>query len=150
MTDTDTMTGSLAGLAETVLADGTIGAQDVVELRRNLYRDGSISPEEADLLLHLYKAATERHEDFDRLFVEAMDDYFLVGEGLKLEVRSDAVSRLRPRTKNAAISRRLAMRLNGVAVVARRRSGGRSTRSTSRCDNRSTVASSSAEAPARV
>ena len=96
MTDTDTMTGSLAGLAETVLADGTIGAQDVVELRRNLYRDGSISSEEADLLLHVYGTANERHEDFDRLLVEALDDYFLVGEGLKLEVRSDVVDRLRP------------------------------------------------------
>jgi len=96
MTDTDTMTGSLAGLAETVLADGKIGAQDVVELRRNHYRDGSISPEEADLLLHLYGAASDRHEDFDRLLIEALDDYFLVGEGLKLDVRSDAVTRLRP------------------------------------------------------
>ncbi len=96
MTDTDTLTVSLAGLAETVLADGKIGAQDVVELRRNLYRDGSISSEEADLLLRLYGATNDRHEDFDRLMIEALDDYLLVGEGLKLEVRDDAVSRLRP------------------------------------------------------
>lgn len=96
MTDTDTLTVSLAGLAETVLADGQIGAQDVVELRRNLYRDGSISSEEADLLLQLYGATTDRHDDFDRLMIEALDDYLLVGEGLKLAVRDDAVSRLRP------------------------------------------------------
>ena len=96
MTDTDTLSGSLSGLAETVLVDGQIGAQDVVELRRNMYRDGSISAEEAGLLLHLYGTASDRHEDFDRMFIEALDDYFLVGEGLKLDVRSDAVARLRP------------------------------------------------------
>lgn len=96
MTDTDTLTGSMAGLAETILGDGQIGAQDVVELRRHTYKDGSISTEEAGLLLHLYGAASERHEDFDRMFIEALDDYFLVGEGLKLDVRSDAVSMLRP------------------------------------------------------
>ena len=96
MTVTDTLTVSLAGLAETVLADGQIGAQDVVELRRNLYRDGSISSEEADLLLQLYGATNDRHEDFDRLMIEGLDDYLLVGEGLKLEVRADAVARLQP------------------------------------------------------
>lgn len=104
MTDTDTLTGSMAGLAETILEDGTIGAQDVVELRRAMYRDGAIAAEEAGLLLHLYGAADERHEDFDRLFVEALDDYFLVGEGLKLSVRSDAVALLKPHfTANGAI-----------------------------------------------
>lgn len=96
MTDTDTLTGSLAGLSETVLTDGKIGAQDVLEIRRNLYRDGAISSEEADMLLRLYSSTSDRHEDFDRLFIEALDDYFLVGEGVSPEVRSDGVSRLRP------------------------------------------------------
>ena len=68
--------GAHEGLAAEVLADGSIGADDVLRLRRALYKDGVLEADEAALIIDLHRRAQVRHPEWDQFYVEALSDHF--------------------------------------------------------------------------
>lgn len=84
----DYMTRPLAELADAVLADGIIDADEVAKIRERIYEDGVIERKEADFLFALNDGASGRENDpsWKSLFVEAITDHVL-----KDEVSPDAL-----------------------------------------------------------
>ena len=71
-----TASGAHEGLVAEVLTDGTIGADDVLCLRRALYKDGVLGADEAALIVRLHHRAQVRHPEWDQFYVEALSDHF--------------------------------------------------------------------------
>ena len=73
--------GALAALESELTDRGAIGAEDVLRLRRAIYRNGSIGRGEAACLLRLERADAARDPDFEEFFVEALSDYYTWSRG---------------------------------------------------------------------
>ena len=73
--------GALAALESELTDRGAIGAEDVLRLRRAIYRNGSIGREEAACLLRLERADAARDPAFEEFFVEALSDYYIWSRG---------------------------------------------------------------------
>ncbi|MBL8574128.1 MAG: hypothetical protein JNM13_10670 [Hyphomicrobiaceae bacterium] len=58
-----------------LLADGAISAEDVLTLRREVFRDGVVAPSEAELLFQLDEAAGATSPEWRAFFVEALIDH---------------------------------------------------------------------------
>jgi uncharacterized tellurite resistance protein B-like protein len=73
---------NLNELKKSILADGTIDAQEVQQLRATLYADGKIDKEEAEFLFELNDAVSGAANDasWEVLFVEAITSYLLEDE----------------------------------------------------------------------
>lgn len=73
---------NLKELKKSILADGVIDEQEVIQLREVLYADGIIDKEEADFLFELNDAVSgkENHSSWEKLFVEAITSFLLDDE----------------------------------------------------------------------
>ena len=67
----------LATLAQDILADGSIDAEEVLRLRRTLFADGVIDRPEADFMFHLDTNSGENDPAWDEFFIEALTGYFV-------------------------------------------------------------------------
>ncbi len=78
----DTMTATLAELADEILADGIIDADEVQRIRERIFADGQIDREEADFLFGLNDAVSGKANDpgWKALFVEAISKHVLEDE----------------------------------------------------------------------
>jgi hypothetical protein len=68
--------GAHEALVAEILANGEIGAEDVLKLRRELYKDGVLEEPEAELIFQLHRRAAARHPEWDVFYVEALSDHF--------------------------------------------------------------------------
>lgn len=70
---------NLKELKKSILADGVIDEQEVIQLREVLYADGIIDKEEADFLFELNDVVSgkENHSSWEKLFVEAITSFLL-------------------------------------------------------------------------
>ena len=73
---------NLDELKKSILADGVIDKDEVVELRKVLFEDGQIDAEEAEFLFELNDAVSGKSNDasWQALFVEAISSYLLDDE----------------------------------------------------------------------
>jgi hypothetical protein len=71
----------LDGLAAEILARGSIRAEDVLQLRRAIYRDGAIRRPEAEVLLRMHRRSRRADPSWDAFYVEALSDFFFWGRG---------------------------------------------------------------------
>lgn len=78
----DYMSKSLKELADDMIADGVIDADEVSQLRERLYDDGVIDREEADFLFQLNDGTTgnKNHPSWQAFFVEAITAHVLEDE----------------------------------------------------------------------
>lgn len=60
-----------------ILAKGRMTAEDVILLRRELFRDGATDQDEADLIFRLNDECRDRDESWNQLYVDALTDFFL-------------------------------------------------------------------------
>jgi len=76
------MTKPLDELAEDVIADGIVDADEVSKMRERLYADGVIDREEADFLFTVNDAVSGNANDpgWQALFVESLTDHVLADE----------------------------------------------------------------------
>lgn len=90
------MTKPLDELAEDVLADGVIDADEVGRIRERIYEDGVIDREEADFLFRLNDGASGAENDpgWEGLFVEAISDHVLKDKTSPGEIDQDEASYL--------------------------------------------------------
>jgi hypothetical protein len=63
-----------------ILRRRTIEFDDVLLIKRGLYEDGVVSPDEANLLFSMHQGCIENHADWPDLFIEAITDYVVVQE----------------------------------------------------------------------
>ena len=66
---------NLSTLIANLAAAKAVTPPDVLALRRLIYSDGAIAPQEAEGLIALDEAAAARCAEWDELFVEALTDY---------------------------------------------------------------------------
>ena len=73
---------NLQELVAAVLADGTVDAQEVVQLQEAVYADGVVDKEEADALFEINDAVSgkENAPEWTGLFATAIADYVLADE----------------------------------------------------------------------
>lgn len=64
-------------LVESLSAKGTIGASDVLELRRAVFPDGVVSVAEADAIFRLDAACADKDQTWSDFYVEALTDFFV-------------------------------------------------------------------------
>ena len=78
----DHMSKSLTDLADDILSDGIIDADEVSKIRERVYADGIIDREEADFLFQLNDGASGKDNDpaWKAFFVEAITDHVLKDE----------------------------------------------------------------------
>lgn len=78
----DTMTATLAELADEILADGIIDADEIQRIRERIFADGKIDREEADFLFGLNDAVSGKANDpgWKALFIEAISKHVLEDE----------------------------------------------------------------------
>ena len=85
---------ALSALESEVLSDGAIGAEDVLRLRRAIYRDGPIDREAAAFLFHLNRKSradhVSHHPSWAEFYVEALTDFFYWREGSDSKLTDDA------------------------------------------------------------
>lgn len=75
--DKNGLAPAMAKLAEEIVSNG-IDADEVLRLRREIFRDGIVDREEAKLLFHLNEVAgTGNDQAWYDFFVEALTDYFV-------------------------------------------------------------------------
>jgi hypothetical protein len=69
-------------LIKSVIADGVVDADEVVELKKAFYADGVIDQEEADAMFQINDAVSgnENDETYKSLFVEVLSDFVLKDE----------------------------------------------------------------------
>src|SRR5690349_17502879 len=66
---------ALSELAEQFKAAGTISAEDTLALRRQMWPDGRIELDEAELVFALNDSVSQRSREWTDFFVEALCDY---------------------------------------------------------------------------
>ena len=78
----DHMSKPLTDLANDILSDGIIDADEVSKIRERVYADGIIDREEADFLFQLNDGASGKDNDpaWKAFFVEAITDHVLKDE----------------------------------------------------------------------
>ena len=67
----------ISTVTEELIAKGAIDADDVLRLRRELWKDGIVSREEAEAVFRLDHACAERAPEWTRFYVDALTDYFV-------------------------------------------------------------------------
>jgi hypothetical protein len=71
------VSGKFAGFANDILRGGSIAADDVLRMRREVFENGVVDPDEVDLLFHLNDASDGNDPKWDAFFVEALTDFFV-------------------------------------------------------------------------
>ncbi len=76
------MTQPLSELADAIIADGIVDAEEVKKIRERIYADGVIDREEADFLFSINDAVSGHDNDpaWQQLFVEALTSHVLEDE----------------------------------------------------------------------
>lgn len=76
------MSKKLEEMKRTILADGIIDAEEVLQIKKVIYEDGKIDQEEADFLFELNDAVSgkENHPSWKELMVEAVTKFLLEDE----------------------------------------------------------------------
>ncbi|MDX1575837.1 MAG: hypothetical protein R3285_06570 [Kiloniellales bacterium] len=64
-------------LVDQICAAGTISAEDVLALRRQVFPDGVVSAEEAEAVFRLDHACRYKAAEWTRFYVDALTDYFV-------------------------------------------------------------------------
>jgi hypothetical protein len=64
-------------LVDQICNSGTISADDVLALRRQVFPDGVVSAEEAEAVFRLDHACQEKAAEWTRFYVDALTDYFV-------------------------------------------------------------------------
>jgi len=64
-------------LVDQVCNSGTISADDVLALRRQVFPDGAVSAEEAEAVFRLDHACGDKAAEWTRFYVDALTDYFV-------------------------------------------------------------------------
>ena len=77
MTRVEELSGPMDALAREILAGGAIDANDVLRLRQEVFKDGIVEREEADLVFYLNDHGAENDEAWNRFFVGTLTDYFV-------------------------------------------------------------------------
>ena len=67
----------MSALIAAILSKGAVTPQDVVMLRREVYPDGIVSREEADVLFEINATCERQCDEWVALFVEALTDYIV-------------------------------------------------------------------------
>jgi hypothetical protein len=81
---------ALATLEAEIRRTGRIGADHVLQLRRAIYRNGSIGREEAEFLFRLNRQSRGDDPAWAEFYVEALTDFFYWREGSDSELTADA------------------------------------------------------------
>ena len=81
---------ALATLEAEVRRTGRIGADHVRQLRREIYRNGSIGREEAEVLFRLNRQSRGDDPAWAEFYVEALTDFFYWREGSDSQLTADA------------------------------------------------------------
>jgi len=68
---------ALASLLDALAAAATITPEHALQVRRAIYENGVISPEEAELMLAVDERAAERAPEWRALFLEALTDFLV-------------------------------------------------------------------------
>ena len=77
MADSGNLSPAMAKLAEEIVSNG-IDADEVLRLRKEVFGDGIITRDEADLLFHLNEQAAQGNDEaWEDFFVEALSTYFV-------------------------------------------------------------------------
>ncbi|MGY6550703.1 MAG: hypothetical protein ACXIT4_02280 [Erythrobacter sp.] len=71
------MTTQFSQVAMRAAADGKISPEELLELRRELWGDGVVSPDQAEALFALNRGLAERSAEWCDFFVEAIGEYVL-------------------------------------------------------------------------
>jgi len=87
----DHMTKPLAELAEDIIEDGIVDAEEVANIRERIYEDDIIDREEADFLFSINDAVSGANNDpgWKELFVQALSDHVLKDEISPDEIDED-------------------------------------------------------------
>lgn len=64
-------------LVDQICNSGTISAEDVLALRRQVFPDGVVSAEEAETVFRLDHACEDKAAEWTRFYVDALTDYFV-------------------------------------------------------------------------
>ena len=64
-------------LVQELSARGTISAEDVLALRRGVFKDGAVDRAEAEAVFHLDQACTQKAPEWTRFYVDVLTDYFV-------------------------------------------------------------------------
>ncbi len=83
------MTMQFADIARQAAADGVVSPAEVLALRRAGWADGAMKPDEAEALMALNDALSERSPDWCDFFVEAIAEYVVNGSEPKGYVSDD-------------------------------------------------------------
>lgn len=70
-------TATLETLVEDICANGRIGAEDVLRLRREVFPDGVVCEAEAAYVFRLDHACRDKDPAWTRFYVDALTDYFV-------------------------------------------------------------------------
>lgn len=73
------MTMQFADIARQAAADGAVSAEEILALRRAGWADGTMTPAEAEAVLTLNDALTERSPEWCDFFVEAIGEFVING-----------------------------------------------------------------------
>ena len=92
----DHMTKPLKELAEDIIADGIVDAEEIAKMRERLYADGVIDREEADFLFAVNDAVSGHENDpgWYEFFVEALTSHVLADEVSPDEIDDDETAYL--------------------------------------------------------
>jgi hypothetical protein len=77
-----------------ILGDGWVSPEDVLKLRREIYREGGIGRDEAAFLFHLNRKNVVADPAWTTFFVEALTDFFYWREGTDSRLTEDAEAML--------------------------------------------------------
>ncbi|MEM7023654.1 MAG: hypothetical protein AAF637_13840, partial [Pseudomonadota bacterium] len=82
--------GSSAARGDVFDHSGRIGAEDVLHLRRSIYREGGIDRDEAAALFRLNRNPGDHDPAWAEFYVEALGDFFYWREGTDSVLTEDA------------------------------------------------------------
>lgn len=82
--------GALDALARDVARGARLRAEDVLRLRRSIYREGGIDRAEAELLFQLNREIKDADPAWAEFFVEGLTDFFFWREGTDSSLNEDA------------------------------------------------------------
>jgi hypothetical protein len=77
-----------------ILSDGWISPEDVLKLRREIYREGGIGRDEATFLFRLNRKSVAADPAWTAFFVEALTDFFYWRQGTESRLTTDAEAML--------------------------------------------------------
>lgn len=93
-------------------ADGYVTAEEVIALRRSVFKDGVVSPTELDALFALGERAPEGDREWTQFFEEAAADFYLREEEPQGYLTADEFASLKTRvTRDAGQASALELRL---------------------------------------